>query len=180
VLPTVAPRSSTIASFATPSRLTSDRVARAWALVTMTRSTSAGVSSACLSASLHARSPSATYLVSPKRSSHTFERTSPGARQRSRNSAVIDAAPMCSASSGADASSPTSSAAAPSPPEASSAPPGKPVRMSAATTSTVSFPARAIRSAPTAERCAPPRSRAATSSSRRNAAWMAVALVLSR
>ena len=63
----------------------------------MTRSTFSGLSSADLSASRQALSPRATYFVSPKRSSHTFERASPGVRQRSTNSSVAAARPMCSA-----------------------------------------------------------------------------------
>ena len=38
---------------------------------------------------------------SPKRSSHCFERGSPGVRHRSRNSSVTEAPPRCSASTGA-------------------------------------------------------------------------------
>ena len=57
---------------------------------------------------------------------------------------------------------------------------GRPVRRSEVTTSVVPAPSSATRSAPTPERTAPPRSSAAQSESRRSAAWIAVALVLSR
>ena len=71
-------------------------------------------------------------------------------------------------------------AAAASPPDDSSPLVGWPSRMSALTTST-GWPGRsAARNAPTLDRIAPPKSNAATSESRRSAAWIAVAFVLSR
>ncbi len=76
--------------------------------------------------------------------------------------------------------SPTSSAAAASPPADSSGLVGRPVRRSEATTSVVPTPSSATRSAPTAERAAPPKSSAVASESSRSAAWIAVAFVLSR
>ena len=54
----------------------------------MTLVTWSAESSAAFSAAFHACSASGTYFVSPKRSSHTFERRSPGVRQRSMNSSV--------------------------------------------------------------------------------------------
>ena len=66
----------------------SDRTARACEPVTITRSTCSGFSSAAFNAAFHACSPSGTYFVSPKRSSQTFERRSPGWRHRSMNSSV--------------------------------------------------------------------------------------------
>ncbi len=53
---------------------------------------------ACFSASLIAISASGTYACSPNRSSQTCEASSPGTRQRSRNSFVAAPPPMRSAS----------------------------------------------------------------------------------
>ena len=181
VLPTVAARSSTTAPSFTPSRFVNDRTARACNPVTTTRSTWAGVRPDALSAAFHACSPSGTYFVSPNRSSQTLERWSPGVRQRSRNSSVAVPLPRYSAMTGTEPSaSPTSSAAAPSPPADSSGPVGRPVRRSDVTTKVVPWPSSAIRSAPTPERAAPPRSSAGQSVSSRSAPWIAVAFVLSR
>ena len=83
-------------------------------------------------------------------------------RQRSRNSSVAEPLPEVLGDDRARPSpeSPTSSAAAPSPPADSSGLVGRPVRRSEVTTSVVPGPSSAMRSAPTPERTAPPRSSA--------------------
>ena len=137
VLPTVAARSSTTAPSRAPSRFASARTARACRPgdddpVDLRRASS----SAAFSAAFHACSPSGTYFVSPKRSSQTFERRSPGRAPAVEELLGGRAAPRYSAMTGPSASSPTSSAAAPSPPgRLVGARSGRPVRRSAVTTS---------------------------------------------
>ncbi len=158
----------------------SERTARGWGPATMRWSTWSGESSADFSAAFHASSPSGTYFVSPNRSSHAFERGSPGSRQRSMNSSVVVPTPRSSASTGPSSSEPTRIAAAASPPADSSALVGRPLRSSELTTSTDGPPINAASSAPFAERTAPPKSYAGTVRSSRSTACMVVALVLSR
>ncbi len=164
-----------------PSRFDSARTARACRPVTITRSTCSGVSPADFRAAFHACSPSGTYFVSPNRSSQTFERRSPGVRQRSRNSSVARAAPevlgdhRCAGVRRRRAARPRRHRPPPRP-GSSGGRCGDPMRRRAS----VPEPSSAARSAPTPERAAPPRSRAARSESSRGAAWMAVAFVLSR
>ena len=129
-----------------------------------------------------AASASGPYTCSPNRSSHTREAAAPGARHRSRNSAVAQPCPMTSASTGrpAPASAPEKTkAAAPSPPSRSSALPGSPVRISASTAMAGTADWAAATSAPTPERTAPAMSTASASAGSRRAACTAVALVLS-
>ena len=75
---------------------------------------------------------------------------------------------------------PTSNAAAPSPPADSSVDPGRPERRSLDTTSAGASIDSAACSAPTADFTEPLASNAATWLPRRSAAWIVVALVLSR
>ncbi len=181
--PTVEPRSSATAPSRTPSLRARALTARACMPVTATWSTWSALTPAAFSADSHASAPSGTYRVSPNRSSQTFERRSPAVRHRSRNSSLTEAPPRYSAITGVPgASSPTRTAAAPSPPADSSPDVGRPSRRSARTTSVVPEPAapRLERRAPDPERMAPPKSKAATWEGWRRAAWMAVALVLSR
>ena len=94
---------------------------------------------------------------------------------------MTDAAATGSASTGVSPSPDAMrKATAASPPSRSSAPPGRPVRMSDITASVGRPASIAARSAPAAERIEPSMSKAITDSSRASAAWMAVALVLSR
>ena len=105
---------------------------------------------------------------------------SSGRRQRSRNSREALAEPRNSPSNGPSASSPSNTAAPASPPSVSSGEPGRPVRMSAAVTSTRWVLRAAAMSAPRAERAPPLKSSAGTDSSRRSAAWITPALDFSR
>ncbi len=97
---------------------------------------------------------------------------------------MADAPPSHSASTGVAPSSPWSSpiitAAAASPRFASSLLPGRPVRTSDAVTSTTRLSCSAARTAAVAERVEPVMSPANTSPGRLSAAWMALALFLSR
>ncbi len=182
VWPTVADRSSTVASLAfTPSRPASAFTARPWGPVTMSRSTSSGDSSAAFSARFQAS-------VAERDVARLAEALLPGPRPGVAGRAPpVDEllggagpAEELGDDAGAEPSSPTRRAAAPSPLADSSPLVGRPERRSDATTSTVPPERRAAASEPTPERTAPPVSMASTSLSRRRAAWMAVALVLSR
>ena len=171
-------RSSTSVSAGNPRERLTTRAARGWTPVTITRSTPSGPSPADFKASATACSARGTYACSPKRSSHSREWSSPGLRQRSRNSSVATPRPSDSRSAGPSGAN--RKATAPSPPPLSSAPPGRPVRISERTTSVGTAADVAATSAPDPELTDPIMSKAEAPESRSRAAWMAVALVLSR
>ena len=120
-------RSGATVPAATPRPAVTALTARAWRPDTMAWSTSFSVTPADLRASAKASRAKGTYISSPKRSSQTCESTSPGTRQRSRNSSLAAPRPMSSATA---PSAPQRKATPPSPVSRSSAPPARPVRRS--------------------------------------------------
>ena len=174
-------RSSTIASGRAPIDPATRFTARPCSPVTITWSSSLGVTPADFSASLIAISASGTYACSPNRSSHTCEASSPGRRQRSRNSFVAAPVPTTSTIARESNIDPENrNATAASPPSRSSAPPGRPVRMSAITASSGTGEVAPMRPAAIDERAEPTTSKADVATGMPSAAWIAVAFVLSR
>ena len=134
-MPTVAERSSITC---TPSSLpATDRATRCAGAATAARGDVVRGEPRRLERRVPRRAPrAARRLISLKRSSHTFVRSSPGARQRSMNSSVTLAVPTSSATTAARGiARPPGTRLAASPPIASSALPASPVRASALTTS---------------------------------------------
>ena len=159
-------RSSTTAAGSTPSDFVSDRHRPG---VGGRRRRRASTSAASTPGGLRGRRPTpprraATYCISPKRSSHCFERASPGVRQRSRNSSVADPAPRYSASTRAVVVAADQHGRR----RRRRRPPRRPSRAGRCgcrrrPRASVRRRPSARRSAPTAERTAPPASRRGTS-----------------